>query len=252
MLPLTLAIIAQDEADRIERAISSVPGVAEVLVLDSGSTDNTVALAEAAGARVIGTDWPGYGAQKNRALKEATQPWVLSLDADEWLSPELLEAVRQAVASPGEAVGFSVLRRNRWLGVAIRGGTMGPSWKLRLVRKEAGHWVGGILHETLEATGAVDRLQGLLEHDPYRSEADQQACALEYSKLFAEKALAEGRRARFWDLALRPALHFVKSILWRAGFRDGLLGWRLAWMGAGEVAMKWRQLRKIQQGEESS
>ena len=240
---LTLAIVARDEADRIGRAIGSVPGAAEVLVLDSGSTDDTVAVAEAAGARVVRTDWPGYGAQKNRALELAKQPWVLFLDADEWLDADLLAAVARVLEEPAGAVGFSVCRRNRFLGRRVRGGCFGPSWKIRLVRKGAGRWQGGMLHETLVCTGPTLRLEGLLEHDPFRAEGDWAKTGREYAELFAKKGIEEGRVAHLWDLSLRPPLHFVKSILLKAGFRDGLLGFHLALWGARDVAWKWKALR---------
>jgi glycosyltransferase involved in cell wall biosynthesis len=240
---LTLAIVARDEADRIGRAIASVPGAAEVLVLDSGSTDATVAVAEAAGARVVHTDWPGYGAQKNRAMEMARQPWVLFLDADEWLDADLLAAVTQALEDPAGVAGFSVCRRNRYVGRIVRGGCFGPSWKVRLVRAGAGRWKGGILHETLDCSGSTRRLEGLLEHDPFRTERDAVQTGRHYAELFARQGLEQGRVAHAWDLLLRPPLHFVKSILLRAGFRDGLLGLRLAFWGARDVGWKWQALR---------
>jgi glycosyltransferase involved in cell wall biosynthesis len=240
---LTLAIVARDEADRIGRAIASVPGVAEVLVLDSGSTDATVAVAEAAGARVVQTDWPGYGAQKNRAMEGVGQPWVLFLDADEWMDAELLAAVKRVLADPAGAVGFAVCRRNRYLGRIVRGGCFGPSWKVRLVRAGAGRWQGGTLHETLVCSGPTRRLEGFLEHDPFRNALDWGQTGRHYADLFARQGLETGRVAHVWDLLLRPPLHFVKSILLRAGFRDGVLGVRLAFWGARDVAWKWHALR---------
>lgn len=242
MIPLTLAIVACNEEDRIGRAILSVPGVREVLVLDSGSTDGTVAVAESLGARVISTDWPGYGAQKNRALAAAGQPWVLFLDADEWADAELFASIAELADSDPAICGYAFKRRNHWLGKPLSGGCMGPSWKTRLVRAERARWDGGSLHETLAVSGRVARLGGLLEHDPYRSALEQQETAVEYARLFAQKALAEGRTAWFGEPWVRSVLHFVKSILLRAGFRDGLLGWRMALLGASEVACKWSLL----------
>ncbi|MEE2750219.1 MAG: glycosyltransferase family 2 protein [Myxococcota bacterium] len=246
MIPVTLAIIACNEEDRLGRAIESVAGVKEVLVLDSGSSDATVCVAESLGARVIRTDWPGYGAQKNRALAEATQPWVFFLDADEWADPNLVDSLATLAYSDPEMSGFAVKRRNHWLGRPLRGGCMGPSWKVRLARANRCQWEGGILHETLKVHGRVGRLKGVLEHDPYRTAQEQQDTALDYAGLFVRKALSEGRRARFWEPGVRAILHFVKSILLRAGCLDGVLGWRMAWIGAAEVALKWSLLRSSQ------
>jgi len=239
VIPLTLAIIACNEEDRIGRAIASVSCVKEVLVLDSGSTDGTVAVARSLGARVICTDWPGYGAQKNRAMEAAGQPWVLFLDADEWADEDLVAAISELDDLDPTVCGYAVKRRNHWLGKPLRGGCMGPSWKTRLVRAGTAHWEGGILHETLQVDGRVARLDGLLEHDPYRSALEQQETADEYARLFARKAIAEGRKAWLGEPWVRAFLHFVKSILFRAGFLDGLLGWKMACIGASEVARKW-------------
>lgn len=246
MLPLTLAIITRDEASRISQAITSVGVVAEILVLDSGSTDETVAIARGLGARVEVVDWPGYGAQKNRALEMAQQDWVLSIDADEVLSEDLRSALSSLFEGKMEHDAYAVLRRNHWQDNPVRGGAYGPSWKTRLVRKGHGRWVGGILHETLSVDSTVGRLSGFLEHTPYRSEEEFQATAINYAELFAEKGLMEGRRARWFDAAVRPILHFVKAYLLKAGFRDGKTGWKLALLESRAVALKWSSLRSAQ------
>lgn len=246
MLPLTLAIITRDEEERISRAIESVGDVAEVLVLDSGSTDKTVSIAESLGARVIQTDWPGYGAQKNRALEMAAQDWVLSIDADEAVSAELRAALEQLFKTEPTCSAYAVRRQNHWKGHRIRFGTYGPQWKTRLVRKGAAVWEGGILHETLVAKNSVGRLRGVLEHWPYKDEADFQETSQNYATLFAEKSLSEGRRSRWWDRHLRPILHFVKSALLKGGFLEGKRGFRLASLGAKEVAMKWSRLAVLE------
>ena len=137
MLPLSVAIIAVNEADRIEAAITAIPEASEVLVLDSGSRDDTPEVARALGARVVETDWPGHVAQKNRALSMCQQPWVLFLDADERPSPELVAQVKTVVQGDGPAAGYQVRRRNHWLGREVRGGSFGPAWHLRLARREA-------------------------------------------------------------------------------------------------------------------
>ena len=245
MLPLTLAIITRDEEARISGAIASAGDVAEVLVLDSGSTDRTVEIARGLGARVECVDWPGYGAQKNRALEMATEEWVLSIDADEQLSPELM-AEFGALFEEGAAYdAYAVLRRNHWKGQPVRGGVYGPSWKTRLIRRGTGRWEGGILHETLEAEGSTGRLKGFLEHTPYRDEEDFLHTSENYAVLFAKKAHAAGRVSHWWDRAFRPLLHFVKAYLLKMGFLDGKRGFDLARFGAREVAMKWRSLRVL-------
>ena len=250
MLPVTLAIITRNEEERISAVIESAGDVAEVLVLDSGSTDRTVEIARDLGARVEVLDWPGYGAQKNRALQMAQQPWVLSLDADERVGPELLETLGQVFEGGAEFDGYAVLRRNHWEGRAVRFGVYGPSWKTRLVRRGVGEWVGGILHETLECDGPVGRLSGFLEHFPYRDRGEFEQTAQQYARLFAQKAYSEGRSARWWDVQCRPSLHFIKSYLLKAGMLDGKMGFDLARLGAWEVGLKWTSLSNFKENPE--
>jgi glycosyltransferase involved in cell wall biosynthesis len=197
-------------------------------------------------------DWPGYGAQKNRALEMAQQEWVLSMDADEVLSPQLLAALHALFEAPMEKEAYAVLRRNHFGGRPVRGGVYGPAWKVRLIRKGSGRWEGEILHETLEPTGPVGRLSGFLEHTPYADEADFKATSRTYAKLFAEKAHGVGRRSHWWDLVFRPLLHFVKAYLLKAGFRDGKRGFTLARLGAREVGLKWRSLRLLSANSQNS
>tara|TARA_B110000037_G_scaffold216809_1_gene276620 strand:- start:180 stop:947 length:768 start_codon:yes stop_codon:yes gene_type:complete len=245
-MTLTLAIITYNEEHRIREVIESVPFATEVIVLDSGSTDLTCDVATALGATVISADWPGYGAQKNRALDASTSEWILSLDADEVASPELGESIRKLLTSDPSFVGYSAVRRNHWLGKPLKGGAYGPRSKLRLVRRGCGRWVGGILHETLEVRGAVGTLDGVIEHYPYRDVSDFLSTATTYAGLFAQKCQLEGRRAYWWDPLFRPILHFVKSFLLNIGFIDGLRGFQLARLGALEVRMKWSKTYMVQ------
>ncbi len=210
-------------------------------MVDSGSTDGTVAVAEALGARVVQTDWPGFGPQKNRAWDLASQPWVLSLDADEWLDAEGAAAVEACVREdrPGA---WALRRRNRYCGRPVRGGAWGPSWKVRLARKADARWTDAAVHEVLEATVPVQRLGGLLEHDPFREPADHHAQIEGYARLFVAESQRIGRRPSALARWTRPFLHIVKSLLLRGGWRDGALGWHLARLGAREVALKWRLL----------
>ena len=241
LVPLTLVIIAKDEADRIGRAIASVPCAAEVLVLDSGSTDETVAEAEQLGARVVQTDWPGFGPQKNRAWDLATQPWVLSLDADEWLDEAAAAAVQACVLAdrPGA---FRLQRHNLWCGRPVRGGAWGPSPKLRLARKPDARWTDAHVHEVLQTSGPTTTLAGRLLHDPFRGPHEHLAQISAYAALFVRESHRLGRRRSALALLTRPTLHIVKALLLRGGIRDGALGLLLAWLGAAEVALKWALL----------
>lgn len=229
---LSVVIIAKDEADRVGAALASVAGLAEeVVVLDSGSTDETVAVAEAAGAVVLRTDWPGFVAQKNRGLAAAAGDWVLSLDADEALTPELARSIRVALGSP-TAAGYVVRRQTIWLGHALRHGAAYPDARVRLVRRDAARWVGVDPHDRLEVAGPTPTLAGDLLHRPYRDLGEHLATIDRYTALDA--------RAGGWsDVLLRPPWAFFRDFVLRGGFRDGWPGFAFAALGATYTALKW-------------
>lgn len=248
MTPLSVAIIARDEVDRLERTIRSVAFADEILVLDSGSTDGTPELAERLGARVLRTDWPGYVAQKNRALEACKHRWVLSLDADEHLDPALAEAVQAALVGPPEAAGFAVRRLTWWMGAPMRHGAWGREWKLRLVDRERARWVGLDPHDRLDCDGPTRRLAGALHHHPYRALGDHLATIDRYTAISARTMAEAGRVARWWDLVFRPPLHFVADFLLKGGFLDGARGLAVSALGAVYVLLKWTRLYLRQRG----
>jgi glycosyltransferase involved in cell wall biosynthesis len=247
MPPLSVVIIARDEADRLPEAIASVAFADEVLVLDSGSRDGTQAVARGLGARVIETDWPGHVAQKNRALGEARHPWVLSIDADERVSPALASSIAEALAREPVVAGFELARRNHWLGKPMRAGGWYPDRRLRLARRDAARWVGVDPHDRLEVDGPTARLAGDLLHHPYRDLGEHLATIDRYTRRFAEVSTA---RARWWDLVFRPPWRFVRGYLLQAGFLDGRAGLTVAWLGARYTATKWWRLRQRRDGSQ--
>lgn len=241
-MAVSLVVIAKNEADRIADCLASVPFADELLVLDSGSTDGTPEVAEALGARVIRTDWPGHVIQKNRALAEARGDWALSLDADERLSPAAQAEARAALAAPGDAVGFSFPRCSHWLGRPIRHGRWYPDRKLRLVRRGRGRWGGLDPHDLLSADGPVTRLSGDILHFPYRTLAEHLSTIDRYSRISADGMRARGQRAHLWDLALRPPAHLVDALVLRRGLLDGPRGVAIAGLGAAHTLLKWGRL----------
>jgi glycosyltransferase involved in cell wall biosynthesis len=242
-LPLSVTIIARDEADRIGDAIRSVAFADEVLVLDSGSSDDTVAVARALGARVEETGWPGHVAQKNRALERARHDWVLSIDADERVGPELAAAIQAVMAAGPDAAGFAVSRLSTYLGAELRHGTWYPDRRVRLFDRRCARWGGRDPHDTVEVDGPVATLGGDLLHTPYRNLGEHLETIDRYTATSAAGLRADGVRAHALDLLLRPPLHFVKAYLLKAGFLDGARGLLVASLGAVYVLLKWVRVR---------
>jgi glycosyltransferase involved in cell wall biosynthesis len=226
-LPISVAVITLNEEQNLARCLESVRGLAaEIAVLDSGSVDRTGQIARDFGAIFETQPWQGYVAQKNAGLRQCTQPWVLCLDADEALSPELARSIRQlfATGQPNEN-GFWMSRRTFYLGGWIHH-AWSPEWKLRLVRREGAEWRGGDVHERLEVRGATGRIPGdLLHYPPFRDFHDHVAKAIKYARIAADSYAATGRRAHLYDLLLSPAAVCFKHLIVKQSWRDGWRGW---------------------------
>ncbi|MFH1466790.1 MAG: glycosyltransferase family 2 protein [Pseudomonadota bacterium] len=247
MPPLSVVIIARDEADRLPEALRSVAFADERLVLDSGSADGTPEVARALGARVVETDWPGHVAQKNRALGLATHAWVLSLDADERVSPALAASIRVALAEEPAVDGFAVARRNHYLGQPLGWGGWYPDRRVRLVRRARARWGGTDPHDRLEVDGPIARLHGDLDHHPYRSAQEHLDTIARYARRAAEVDPTPGHA---WDPVGRATWRFLRGYLLQLGFLDGRAGLSVAWLGARYTHLKWA-LRASRDGSES-
>lgn len=228
-LPLSVAIITLNEEANLLRCLASVRGLAaEVVVIDSGSTDRTPELARESGAVFEFQKWPGHVAQKNVALRRCSQPWVLCLDADEAVSPELAASIRQVFAEgqPSQD-GFWVNRRTFYLGDWIRH-VWYPEWRLRLVRKEGAQWVGLDPHDRLEVAGPVARLSGDLLHYSYYDLQDSLQRAIKYARISADSYAQAGRSFHWYQLLFSPWVAFFRQLIIRQGWRDGWRGWLIA------------------------
>jgi len=255
-MKISACIITLNEERNLPRCLQSlVPIVDEILVVDSGSTDGTVAIAEKFGARVVRQDWLGYVGQKNFALDQATHPWVLSIDADEEVSSRLADAITRLHLDPatdtaGAPNGYTVSRivfyRNKW----VRHGDWYPDHLVRLFRRAKARFSGGRVHEKLELPGAHPILPGHLHHFTYDTPADRADRCARYAALWAQSAHEQGRSAHAWSPPLHASARFLKGFLLKRGFLDGAVGWDVALGNAREVWLKYQLLRKLN-GESS-
>lgn len=240
--PVSLCIITRDEEASLPRCLASARFADDVVVLDSGSTDRTVELARAAGARVFVEPFRGHVAQKARAVELARNDWVLCLDADEELSPELAAAVGRALERPDGAAGFELARKTWYAGRFIEHSGWWPEWRLRLYDRRRGGWTGEDPHDRIEVQGPVGRLTGALHHYAYRDLEHHLAKVNRYTTTMAQGLERRGVRFRFRDLLLRPPARFLRMYVARRGFLDGARGLLLAAIGAFYVFLKYAKL----------
>ena len=247
MTTLAALVITFDEEDRIADCLASVAFADEILVVDSGSTDRTVAIAHASGARVIVRDWPGYAAQKNYASEQVAADWILSVDADERVTPELAREIRALIAAaPATLAGASMPRRTWYLGRWIRRGGWYPDRKIRLARRGRGRWEGESVHERFVIDGTVAPLSGDLLHYTYRNIADHLRTIDRFTTEAARGMEAQGRTGAGFALLVHPPLKFLKMYLLKAGFLEGLPGFIVAVLGSYYVFLKYAKLWELQ------
>lgn len=228
-LPLSVAIITLNEEENLPRCLAAVRDLAaEIVIVDCGSTDGTAAIAAKFQARFIFNEWPGYVAQKNLALQRCTQPWVLCVDADEEVSPELGASIRQALTTGSSTTaGYYINRRTFYLGDWIWHAWY-PEWRLRLVRRDRAEWRGYDPHDKLTVTGPTGRLAGDLLHYSYRDLNDHFQRTIKYARITAESYVREGRRLRWHHLLLSPIGAVLRSLIIKQAWRDGWRGWLIA------------------------
>ena len=245
-LPLSLVIITRDAAHELADCLASAAFAAETIVVDSGSRDDTAALAARSGARVIEHAWEGFGPQKNFAVAQARHDWVLCLDADERVTPELAAAIRaQFISGPPAAEAFLITRRNRFLGRWLAHGEGYPDWNIRLFDRRRARWSDDLVHEKVVANGRVERLRGDLLHASAESIDAYIAKQNRYTTMQAAAMHARGERASAAQMALSPAARFLRFYVFRLGFLDGAAGFAHIAIGAFASFLKYAKLRAL-------
>jgi len=247
VVPLSAVLTTHNEEARLPAALESVRFCDEVVVVDDGSTDRTREIAEQAGARVVvNSPWPGFAAQRNRALQEASHDWVLSLDADERVTPALRDEIERLRGDGLRHAGYRIPRVAFYLGRWIRGTDWYPDWQLRLFDRRRGRWKEALVHESARVDGTVGRLRGELEHFPYTDIANHVARIDRYTTLWARGAYEAGRRASVVEMALVPRLAFVRNYLVRGGIRLGWPGYTISRLNAYYTFLKLAKLAELQ------
>jgi glycosyltransferase involved in cell wall biosynthesis len=244
-------MVSGAEAHRIGRALQSVAGWAAevVIVLNEEVADGTDRVAAQYGAKVFREPWRGFVAQKNSAAAKASQPWILGLDADEVVPPELRAEIERTLADPaptGECAAFSFPRCTYYCGRWIRHGDWYPDRVLRLWKRGAAQWEGIEPHAALGVEGKVGRLNSDLHHFSNESIDRQIAKIAPYSDWFVKHRLEQGRGTGFWVLAVRPWWRFLRAYIFKFGFLDGWPGYYIAWLSAFSAVTRYTKVRESQ------
>ena len=250
-MKITATIITLNEELNIQKACESVSWADEIVVVDSSSTDSTREIATGAGARVIVNEWPGFADQKQFAVEQAKHDWIFSLDADERVSDELRGSIERLRSKDESelADGYQIARRTFYQGRWIRGGGWYPDRQLRLFKKTHGHWKKRHIHESVEMNpGArVETLDGDLLHFTVRDAAYHHKMIGErYAPLAARQMFEEGRRTSTLTIATAAPSAFIRSLILKAGFRDGLAGLSIASFAAHHAFLKHLMLWEMQ------
>lgn len=243
--PLSVTIITLNAAATLRQCMESVAWADEIIVVDSGSTDATLAIAGECAARVIPNNWPGYGAQKNFAVTQASHDWVLSLDADEWLSPELAQSIRALMNAPPPHHAYACKRCNRFMGRWLRHGEGYPDVILRLFDRRHAVWSTDVIHEHVVCATPIGSLNGDLMHESEAGLAAYLAKQNRYTSLQAAVLHQRGQRASLLQLIFSPLLRFVKFYVIRRGFMDGVPGLVHILIGCFNSFIKYAKLREI-------
>lgn len=238
---LTVTLITRNEEENLPRALASLGLADEIVVVDSGSTDRTVELARQRGACVVEHPWTNFAEQKNFAAAQASHDWILNLDADEVLSPELQAEIRAWKPQSPNAVAYRMPRKAYYLGRWILHSGWYPDYKVRLYRRDRARFVGS-LHESVVADGPLGKFRGELLHYTCNSLNDHIAKVNFFTSLAARELHAHKRRHWLLPLLLQPPFTFLRTYLFRQAFRDGYQGFLIATMAAFYVFLKYAKL----------
>jgi glycosyltransferase involved in cell wall biosynthesis len=251
MPAISATIIAHNEAGQIARAIHSLSCADEVVVVDSGSTDETVNVARNCGARVVTHPWEGFAAQKNFATSQAKHDWILSLDADEELDTAAIDSILKWKSTTPSADGYQFARRAQYLGRWILHSGWYPDYKVRLFDRLQGEWKGAYVHESVQVAGRVETLPGEILHYTCDSLPEHAQRIEFYTDLAAREMIERDERVSAMGRLFSPTWVFVNTYFFRLGILDGRQGFTIARMAARYVRRKYSKFAKLQVRQKS-
>lgn len=242
---LSAVVITQDEESNIKRCLQSLQMADEIIVIDSGSTDRTVEISESMGARVYPKQWTGYGPAKKEGVSKASGKWIISLDADELLSPELAKEISGTVLLETENSGYYIKRKTNFLGRWIYHCGWYPDYVLRLFKKANGDFNDSVVHEKVVLNGKAGYLKGEILHYSYKNVEQYFKKFNNYTTMGAEQAYKSGKKAGWYHIAFKPPVAFIKHYIMKRGFLDGLEGFIISVLSAIAVMVKYSKLKEI-------
>ncbi len=247
-MKLSVILITKNEGHNIWDCLNTVSFASEWIVVDSGSTDDTVLLAKEFGATVIQTDnWPGFGIQKNRALSAATGDWILSIDADERITPELAEEIKKTVQSPDAFDAYEIQRYSWYCGKFIRYGDWSKDYVLRLFKRHHAQFTNDLVHERLVATGKIGRLKKSMKHYSYTNFSQVLQKIDSYTEYSAIQKHRQGKKAGVGTALLHGLWAFIRGYILRLGFLDGSHGLALAISNAENSYYRYLKIWQLEQ-----
>lgn len=247
---LSAVIITKDEEHNIERCLRSLDWVDEIVVVDSGSADRTVEICERYGCRVVETEWPGFGKAKRLAVSSASNDWVMSVDADEEVPPELAREIEGVLSRDEIHDGYKVRHRPLYLGKWIKHSGWTGKYKLRLFDRRKGNYTEDLVHETVKLDGRVGRLEGSLNHYGYPDMATVLRKGHAFAEVGARVLREKGKRPSLLSAYTHSTWKFLKMYVFGKGFLDGKMGLTLAMNEAYVVYLKYRMHREMNREKE--
>lgn len=246
-MSLSVIVITKNEEAAIGNCLSSVAWADEIIVVDSGSTDRTGIICRQYTDNFYTNDWPGFGPQKNKALELATKEWVLSLDADEMISPELRVEIENVMNNQELHSAFAIPRRSNYCGKFMLHGGWWPDYVTRLFRKDSAQFSNDLIHERIMVTGSLGRLKHPIVHDAFGNIEEVLETINRYSTIGAKMMYEHGKRGKLSKAILHGFWSFFQTYVVRAGFLDGREGFMLAVSNAEGTYYRYLKLMLLEE-----